>query len=396
MIQRDRVWFRKGKVFLDPTSTLLPQILIDCHATPVGGHFGFHKTLARIKQDFSWPDMHRTVKEFLQQCERCQRFKTNCMKPAGLLQPLLVSNQVWTEISMDFIEGLPSSHGYSCIMVVVDRLSKYAHLIPLKHPYTAITVVKAFISNIVRLHGIPTFIVSDRDKVFLSTFWRTLFQFQGTQLCMSSSYHPQSDGQIEVVNRILEQYLQCFTRDQPQTWFDWVPWAEFSYNTSVHSSTKVTPFEVVYGVPPPSLLTYVPSTSKVQAVDEHLRDRDYILCELRRNLLLAQNRMKCQADQHRRDVSFDIGDYVYLKLQPYRQTSVAFRSSMKLAPRFFGPYQVIAKVGSVSYRLALPSDSQIHNVFHVSLLRKYFGSIPPTIAQLPPVSETATIYPSTT
>jgi hypothetical protein len=213
---------------------------------------------------------------------------------------------------------------------------------------------------------------------------------------MSSSYHPQSDGQIEVVNRILEQYLQCFTRDQPRTWFDWVPWAEFSYNTSVHSSTKVTPFEVVYGVPPPSLLTYVPSTSKVQAVDEHLRDRDYILCELRRNLLLAQNRMKCQADQHRRDVSFDIGDYVYLKLQPYRQTSVAFRSSMKLAPRFFGPYQVIAKVGSVSYRLALPSDSQIHNVFHVSLLCKYFGSIPPTIAQLPPVSETATIYPSTT
>jgi hypothetical protein len=101
--------------------------------------------------------------------------------------------------------------------------------------------------------------------------------------------------------------------------------------------------------------------------------------------------MKCQADQHRRDVSFDIGDYVYLKLQPYRQTSVAFRSSMKLALRFFGPYQVIAKVGSVSYRLALPSDSQIHNVFHVSLLRKYLGSIPPTIAQLPPVSETATI-----
>lgn len=247
------MWFRKGKVFLSPTSTLLPQILIDCHATPIGGHFGFHKTLTRIKQDFSWPNMHRTVKEFLQQCERGQCFKTDCMKPAGLLQPLPVPNQVWTYISMDFIKGLPSSHGYSCIMVIVDHLSKYAHLIPLKHPYIAIIVAKAFISNIVRLHGIPTSIVSDRDKVFLSTFWQTLFQFQGTQLCMSSSYHPQSDGQTKVVNRVLEQYLHCFAGDQPRTWFDWVPWAKFSYNTFVHSSTKVTSFEVVYGVPPPSL-----------------------------------------------------------------------------------------------------------------------------------------------
>jgi hypothetical protein len=242
-------------------------------------------------------------------------------------------------------------------MVVVDRLSKYAHLIPLKHPYTAITVAKAFISCVVRLHGIPASIVSDRDKVFISSFWRTLFQSQGTQLCISSAYHPQSDGQTEVVNRILEQYLRCFAGDQPRKWFDWIPWAEFSYNTSLHSATKMMPFEVVYGVPPPSLLTYVPGTSNVQAVDEHLCDRDCLLRELRRNLLIAQNRMKSQADQHRRDVSFDVGDYIYLKLQPYRQSSVAFCSSMKLAPRFFGPYQVLAKVRTVSYKLALPQDS---------------------------------------
>jgi len=111
---------------------------------------------------------------------------------------------------MDFIEGLPISNGHSVIMVVVDRLSKYAHFIPLKHPFTAASIAKIFVANVVRLHRIPTSIVSDRDKVFISSFWQTLFQLQGMQLCMSSSYHPQTDGQTEVVNHVLEQYIRCF------------------------------------------------------------------------------------------------------------------------------------------------------------------------------------------
>ncbi|KAH9699581.1 hypothetical protein KPL71_024420 [Citrus sinensis] len=332
LLQRDGVWFKRDRVYLSSTSSLIPKIISDCHASPVGGHFGYHKTLARIKRRFLWPNMRRTVKEFLQHCDICQRYKVDNIRPAGLLQPLPIPKQMWTDVSMDFIEGLPSSNGYTVIMVVVDRLTKYAHFVPLKHHFTAIIVAKAFVSNVVRLHGIPTSIVSDRDKVFISSFWRTLFQLQGTKLCMSSSYHPQSDGQTEVVNRTLEQYLRCFAGDQPRKWLEWIPWAEFSYNTAIHSSTKLSPFEAVYGIPPPSLLTYVP------------------------------------ADQHRREVNFHVGDYVYLKLQPYRQTSVAFRGSMKLAARYFGPYQIIEKVGSVAYKLALPLGSQIHNVFHVSLL----------------------------
>lgn len=160
--------------------------------------------------------MCRTVKEFLQQCTICQQYKTDCMKPAGLLQPLPIPAQIWTDVSMDFIEGLPPSNGHTVIMVVVDRLTKYAHFVALKHPFTAIIVAKAFVANIVRLHGIPTSIVSDRDKVFISSFWQALFQLQGTKLCMSSSYHPQSDGQTEVVNRTLEQYLRCFAGDRPR------------------------------------------------------------------------------------------------------------------------------------------------------------------------------------
>jgi hypothetical protein len=254
-------------------------------------------------------------------------------------------------------------------------------------------VAKAFITNVVRLHGIPTSIVSDRDKMFLSSFWQALFQLQGTQLCMSSSYHSQSDGQTEVINRTLEQYLCYFTSDQPRKWVEWISWAECSYNTTTHSSTKLTPFKAVYGIPPPTLLTYVPGTSCVQAVDECLHDHDAILKDLRHNLQLAQNRMKCQANQHKRDISFNVGDYMYLKLQPYRQTSVALRLSQKLSPRFFGPYQIICKIVLVAYKLSLPVGSYIHDVFHVSLLRKYHGPGIQASPQLPLNSNASTCLP---
>ena len=156
----------------------------------------------------------------------------------------------------------------------------------------------------------------------------------------------------------------------------------------------MTPFEVVYGIPPPSLLTYIPGTCLIQTVDEYVCDRDTILRELSLNLALARNRMKCQADTKWREVSFVVGDYVYLKLQPYRQNSVAFPASMKLAPRYFSPYQIIQKIGTVAYKLALPSGSHIHNVFHVSLLRKHLG---PTVTalstELPLMTDNSRILP---
>ena len=128
-------------------------------------------------------------------------------------------------------------------------------------------------------------------------------------------------------------------------------------------------------------------------MDEYLQDRDTILRELQHNLRLAQERMRCQANQHRREVSFEVGDYVYLKLQPYRQTSVAFRGSLKLSPRFFGPFKVLEKVGQVAYRLDLPVGSQIHNVVHVIRLRKVLGNIKPVSPMPPPVADDSTIFP---
>ncbi|KAJ8765349.1 hypothetical protein K2173_012046 [Erythroxylum novogranatense] len=321
-LTKSGVLFKQGRIVISPTSSLIPGILSDNHSSPM--------------------------------------------------------EKIWSDISMDFVERLPPSKSFDVIMVVVDRLRKYAHFVSLRHPFMASSVAKEFITHIVKLHGFPSSIISDRDKVFISYFWKTLFTLHDTLLCLSSSYHPQIDGQMEVVNHILEQYLRCYTHDRPHKWVDWLPWAEFSYNTSVHSATKLSPFEVVYGIPPLRLNSYILGTTNVQVVDEILRTRADILNELRLNLTAARNRMKQQADLHRRN--------------PYRQNSVAFRLSLKLSVRYFGPYEVIGRVGPVAYRLRLPEDARIHNVFHISLLKKHNGPLPSQLSPLP-VSEDSTLIP---
>jgi hypothetical protein len=150
---------------------------------------------------------------------------------------------------MDFIEGLPKVGGKSVILTVVDRFSKYAHFIPLGHLYTAASVARAFFDGIVRLHGFPSSIVSDRDPVFTGHVWRDLFKCAGVSLRMSTTFHPQTDGQFEVVNKVIAMYLRCVTGDRPRAWVDWLSWAEYCYNTSFHTALRATPFEVVYGRP---------------------------------------------------------------------------------------------------------------------------------------------------
>jgi transposase InsO family protein len=157
---------------------------------------------------------------------------------------------VWDIISMDFIEGLPQSGRYNCILVVIDSFSKFGHFIPLRHPFTALTMAEAFLDTYYRLHGLPESIISDRDRVFTSTFWRELFCLTDTQLRMSTAYHPQTDGQTERVNQSIECFLRCFIHAHPTRWAKWLPLCEFWYNTNWHSSLGKSPFEVVYGRQP--------------------------------------------------------------------------------------------------------------------------------------------------
>jgi transposase InsO family protein len=167
------------------------------------------------------------VKQFIRECETCQKIKHDNISPTRLLQPLLIPLQIWSDLSMDFVEGLPLSNGHSVILVVVDRLLKYSYFISLAHPYTSSKIAQIFVAHIIKLHGMPTSIVSDRDPTFISAFWRELFRLQGTTLKMSTSYHPQTDGQTEVVNKSLENYLRCFAHDRLKQWLSWLPWAEY-------------------------------------------------------------------------------------------------------------------------------------------------------------------------
>lgn len=179
-------------------------------------------TYRRIKALFAWPGMKKQIKLKVKECSICQQAKPDRSKYPGLLQPLPVPLGAWQIVTMDFIEGLPTSRRFNCIMVVVDKLSRYAHFLRLAHPLSAADVAQLYMEGVFRLHGLPLAIVSDRDRIFTSHFWKQLFNSVGTKLHMSTAYHPQTDGQTERVNQCLETYLRCFTHSCPTKWSTWL------------------------------------------------------------------------------------------------------------------------------------------------------------------------------
>ena len=167
---------------------------------------------------FSWLGMRAQVQQFVQQCATCQQAKTEHSRTPGLLQPHVIPPEAWRMVSMDFIEGMPHSGKFDIILVVIDKLTKYGHFILVKHPFTAATIAQLFVDNVYKLHSMPKVLISDRDKVFTSSFWQNLFRIADTTLNLSSSYHPQTDGQTECLNQCLETYLRCLVHANPTHW----------------------------------------------------------------------------------------------------------------------------------------------------------------------------------
>jgi hypothetical protein len=261
------------------------------------------------------------------------------------------------------------SSNYNVILVVIDKFTKYAHFLPLRHPFTATTVAHVFLDSVYKLHGLPQTIISDRDRIFTSSFWQELFKLADATLHMSSAYHPQIDGQSERLNQCLEGYLRCFVHSCPKKWATWLPLAEYWYNTTYHSALGKTPFEVLYGHPPRHLGISVDSCASTD-LETWLKERTEMTQIMQHHLVRAQQRMKHQADKHRSERKFEVGDRVFLKLQPYIQQSVATRSNQKPSFRYFGPYKVVKRIGEVAYKLDLPTSSQVHPVVHVSQLKR--------------------------
>jgi len=199
---------------------------------------------------FAWPKLKSSVQAYVQSCTVRQQAKVEHVKLPRLLQPLPIPLGAWHTVCMDFIEGLSKSGVYDVILVVIDKFTKYAHFVPLSHPFTAMTVAQAYMHNIYKLHGLPQAIISDRDCIFTGRVWQELFKLSDTQLLMSSSYHPQTDGQTERLNQCLEAFLRCTMHSCPKQWSKWLSLAEFWYNTTFQSALGKTPFEVLYGHSP--------------------------------------------------------------------------------------------------------------------------------------------------
>lgn len=204
---------------------------------------------------------------------------------------------------------------------------------------------------------------------------------------MSSAYHPQSNGQTEVLNKVIEQYLRAFVHRRPKMWGKLLPWVEWSHNTSWNAGSSTTPFEITFGRKPFNFPEYIAGTSKIAVVEESISDREITFQAIRKKLIKAQERMKLYADKKRREVTYECGEWVLLKLRPHRQTSAKGSQAItgKLAKRFYEPFQITERIGPVAYRLQLPENARIHPIFHCSMLKSFKGS-PENIkpAELPP------------
>lgn len=377
----------KGRVWIGHNTTVQQMLLQEFHASALGGHSGVQATYSRLVKLFAWPRLKQTVKQFVNQCAVCKQAKPEHVRYPRLLQPLPVPEQAWQMVTLDFVEGLPKSHGCDVILLVVDKLTRYAHFIPLKHPFTALHVTKAYMDYVFKLHGPPDAMVSDHDRIFTSKVWKELCRLTHTTLNISSARHPQTDGTTERVNQCTEIYLRCFVHNCPKRWKEWLSLAEFWSNTSYHSTLKTTPFEVLYGHKPRFFGIHNVADEAMTDVATWTRDRANMVSLLRQHLNRARQYMKEQADKKRSDRVFAEGDWVYLKLQPYVQSSVAGRANHELAFRFFGPFQVLQRVGGVAYKLDLPDHAKIHPVIHVSQLRSGLPPSTPVMPELPVLDE---------
>lgn len=368
-------------IYIPNNQNLKLAILERFHDSPTAGHFGFDKTFDLITRNFYCPKMCKFVDHYIRTCDSCARNKTIRHKPFGMLRSLPPPNRPWDSISMDFIVKLPLSQvpilktEFDSIWVVVDRLIKFAYFIPCNESMSSEELAFLFLGHIFATHGLPLEIISDRGSLFVSKFISTLCKHTNIRQAISTAFHPQTDGQTEQINEFLEQYLRIFINYEQSNWVPLLPLAQFAYNNSTQTSTKLSPYFANFGFHPHleiSLSTNLASTSPLASEKfEHLRK---LHSELKLEILHAQEAQQRNYNIRRQQPPvFEIGQKVWLIRKHIRSE----RLSSKLDHKKLGPFEIVRNINNIAYELRLPKSMKIHPVFHISLLEP--------ISKLPPL-----------
>ena len=294
--------------------------------------------------------------------------------------PLEVATGPWATVTVDFVTDLPRTQGgHDAMCVFVDKLTKMVRVIPTTTGVGGSETADMLVDHIFKLHGMPRRVISDRGTQFMSRYFQRLTERLGIEHFASTSHHPQTDGQTEVMNKTLEDCLRAYVSTSQDDWDKMLPMVEFAINNSVNTSTNETPFFLNYGRHPHTPLTLqLPVrqqamnrcfSGELPAVESFTARMQQVIQQAKVNLVAAQQRQKAYADQGRRDVVYPVGAQVLLST---KHLTLKHPGSRKLLPRYIGPFKVIARIGQVAYKLDLPqSMARVHPVFHISLLEPY-------------------------
>ncbi|KAJ2911813.1 hypothetical protein MD484_g8600, partial [Candolleomyces efflorescens] len=348
------------------------EIVID-EAHSLLAHLGASKTIEYLRHHVWWKDLVSDTRAFCETCTTCRRSKPDNQKPYGLLNPLPVPTVPWESIGIDFVGPLPNSSNrngtYDSITVVICLLTGMVHLIPSQTTMTAAELAELMFEEIYKHHGIPQNIVSDRDVLFMSTFWQRLHALLGSRLKMSSAYHPQTDGSTERANRTITQMLRQCVNEKQTDWVRRLPGIEFAINSARSESTGYSPFFLNYGRLPRAMIWNSATKDEFPAVRNFALQKKLALMQAHDSILATRVKQTRDANRRRRIAPFVIGDLVYISTK-----NISFPKGLarKLVPKYIGPYKILEDFKNFSFRIDLPASLKargVHDVFHSSLLR---------------------------
>ncbi len=367
---------------------LRTQLIQEAHAQVSMAHPGKTKTRKVIGDRYYWPRMTTDIDRYIRNCSTCRRTTVPRDKTPGLLKPLPIPDRPWQHVSMDFHEMPPDRDGYDTVMVIVDRLGKRAFSIPCKKTITAKETAECFIDRVYRIYGPPDTIVSDRGPQFISAFWKEFTGILGIKLKLSTAYHPQTDGQTEIMNQYLDQRLRPFVNHHQDNWAKLLPMMDYAQATLPHESTGMAPIQLEMGYLPRTSFDWTPadepktvrerlSREEAQQYAKRLEETWQLAKE---SIKKTQKAMETQANKQRREPDFDVEDLVWITTKNWKTD----RPSRKLGYQMAGPYKILKRVGN-AYQLELPESVRVHPIFSPDKLHKAANNLLPGQQEEPPL-----------